>query len=95
MAQAQGVAELMNSHRKQVRPLAIWGGRENALEPGPTPTPAPPGSPGERGILVQTSSPETLRGGRGLLCPDPLPESSFPSSMGALIWWLVSCSLVW
>lgn len=84
MAQAQGVAELMNSHRKQVRPLAIWGGRENALEPGSTPTPGIPRKPRRKG--PSGGRQETLRGGRSLLCADPLPESSFPSSVGALVW---------
>lgn len=42
MAQAQGVAKLMNSHSKQVRPFAIWGGRKNGLELCPTPTPSTP-----------------------------------------------------
>lgn len=58
MAQAQGVAELMDGHRKQVRPLAIWGGRMRWSQ-APPPALAPPGSPGERGLLVHTSSQET------------------------------------
>lgn len=32
VAQAQGVAKLMNCHSKQVCPLTIWGGRETGLE---------------------------------------------------------------
>lgn len=32
VAQAQGMAKLMNSHSKQVSPLTICGGRESGLE---------------------------------------------------------------
>lgn len=52
---AQGVTKLMNCHRKQVRPSPSRR-RGECAGAGPHPTLAPPGSPGERGLLVDANS---------------------------------------
>lgn len=60
VAQAQGMAKLMNSHSKQVSPLTICGGRESGLDlwqPGK----GQQGSPWEWGLLADRNSQETLR----------------------------------
>lgn len=86
MAQAQGVAKLMNSHSKQVRPLTIWGRRKTGLELYPSPTPEKKAArkPPEGGLRAEGQ----LDGGRPSRhgptpgsTPRPLPES--PSFLGA------------
>lgn len=68
MAQAQGVAKLVDSHCKQVGPLTIWGGRESGLDCAPK-SPHWERAARQLGVgPVERNSQETFGGGH--LCPD-------------------------
>lgn len=95
MAQAQGVAKLMNSHSKQVRPLTIWRRRETGLElyPSPTPEKAAARKPPEGGLRAegQLDSGRPSRHGH----TQTPPRVTVPPGCVHLLGRFFSSSLVW